>query len=269
MIRANADCDPTARTAFATGLSDSCSNAITVANVCALDASTEKTGAQPGKLNDITLGVDIGQRIRQRLAETQLSQSELARRVGVRQSTIHSLIIGDSRSSKYLHLIARELGTTPAYLTGETDDPDQDAPSAPALSREQSEMLRLFDALDGPERALLTGVARSMCKGVSDDTPASIETDSGDMPAAQPTHAPSYREFTLPVLFPPEYALTRMFEALLAMVDPAAPAEEQARLLARTLPIGLSQLRDLLPPPAPADDEDASSVRPKTLAEPR
>lgn len=211
----------------------------------------------------------LGERIDLRRIQLGLSQSELARRVGVRQSTMNSLIRGESYSSRHLLKIARELQVSPAYLTGEVDDPEQDAPSPPALSREQSEMLRLFDALDGPERALLTGVARSMCKGVSDDTAASIETDSGDMPAAQPTHAPSYREFTLPVLFPPEYALTRMFEALLAMVDPAAPAEEQARLLARTLPIGLSQLRDLLPPPAPADHEDASSVRPKTLAEPR
>lgn len=34
---------------------------------------------------------------------------------------------GTAHSSKYLHQIARTLGTTPEYLTGETDDPSPDA----------------------------------------------------------------------------------------------------------------------------------------------
>lgn len=49
------------------------------------------------------------------------------------------------------------------------------------------------------------------------------------------------------VLLPPEEALTQMFEALLAGVDEAAPQAEVALLLARRLPIGLAQLRDLRP----------------------
>lgn len=52
-----------------------------------------------------------------------MSQSELARRVGLRQSTINALVKGNARSSAHLHKIARELGTTPEYLDGETDDP--------------------------------------------------------------------------------------------------------------------------------------------------
>jgi phage repressor protein C with HTH and peptisase S24 domain len=56
-----------------------------------------------------------------------MSQSELARRVALGQTTINSLIRGDSRTSRHLHRIARELGTTPAYLTGETDDPVEGA----------------------------------------------------------------------------------------------------------------------------------------------
>lgn len=73
----------------------------------------------------------VGQRINERLVAIQMSQSELARRVGLTQGTIGGLIMGKARSSAHLHRIARELGTTPAYLTGETDDPDENAPPPP------------------------------------------------------------------------------------------------------------------------------------------
>lgn len=56
------------------------------------------------------------------MSEKNLSQSGLARRVGVTQTTIRKLLSG-GYGSKHLHRIARELETTPAYLTGETDDP--------------------------------------------------------------------------------------------------------------------------------------------------
>jgi len=59
-----------------------------------------------------------------------LSQSELGRRVGVSQATIYKLLTGESYGTKHLHRVARELNTTTAYLTGETDDPALSAPSA-------------------------------------------------------------------------------------------------------------------------------------------
>lgn len=74
----------------------------------------------------------LGARINRLLSEREMSQSELARRVGVRQSTINDLVQGNSQGSKHLHRIARELGTTPAYLIGETDDPLENAPAAPS-----------------------------------------------------------------------------------------------------------------------------------------
>lgn len=73
----------------------------------------------------------IGERIKDRMEELGLSQSELARRVGVRQPTISRLLLGEAAGSKHLHVIARELGTTPQYLTGETDDPSEGALPAP------------------------------------------------------------------------------------------------------------------------------------------
>lgn len=52
-----------------------------------------------------------------------LSQSELARETGGGQSSINRLEAGDTRHPRNLNRIARYLGTTPEYLTGETDDP--------------------------------------------------------------------------------------------------------------------------------------------------
>lgn len=65
-----------------------------------------------------------GDRIEELLKARGWSQAELARRVGVQPTSIWKLISGHSLGSKHLHVIARELGTTPEYLSGETDDPD-------------------------------------------------------------------------------------------------------------------------------------------------
>lgn len=72
-------------------------------------------------------GVLLAQLLRKR----GLSQSELARRVGISQQSIHKLITGASRGSTHIAKIARELGTTAAYLSGETDDPSEGAIPAP------------------------------------------------------------------------------------------------------------------------------------------
>lgn len=50
---------------------------------------------------------------------------------------------------------------------------------------------------------------------------------------------------TLQVALPSESALTRMFEGLLRPLDRNMPVDELARILARRLPTGLSQLQDL------------------------
>ena len=69
--------------------------------------------------------MSLGERISERLAACNLSQAELARRVGIAQPSVNHLIKKGAQGSKHLHAIARELKTTPAYLTGETDDPDE------------------------------------------------------------------------------------------------------------------------------------------------
>jgi len=112
----------------------------------------------------------VGERIAERLAQVGLSQSELARRLHVRQSTISGLIRGEQRSSTKLHQIARELGTTPGYLSGEVDDPDLDAPGSPLLSPEQVRWLELFDSLDAGGRSALVQIAERMVTGMNTPT---------------------------------------------------------------------------------------------------
>jgi phage repressor protein C with HTH and peptisase S24 domain len=61
-----------------------------------------------------------------------LSQSELARRVNVKQPSIGRLVSGHTRSTSVLVEIARELGTSPEYLAGETDNPAPSNFAAPS-----------------------------------------------------------------------------------------------------------------------------------------
>ena len=66
-----------------------------------------------------------------------LSQTQLAKAADLSQATIGKLESGISSGSSHLHRIARVLGTTPEYLTGETDDPSEGAlpvPSAQTLA---------------------------------------------------------------------------------------------------------------------------------------
>lgn len=78
------------------------------------------------------------------------------------QRTINKLVLGDAYGSKHLHRIARELGTTPAYLTGETDDPDEDAPPEPALSHNERELIACYGALGPVQQAALLTIAMEM-----------------------------------------------------------------------------------------------------------
>lgn len=86
----------------------------------------------------------LGDRIELRRKEIGLSQAELARRVGMRQSTMNSLVNGNSRTTRYLVQLAHELRTSPAWLVGEVDDPE--APGLPAVT---SEELGWIDQLRG------------------------------------------------------------------------------------------------------------------------
>jgi len=64
----------------------------------------------------------LGDRIKARLKLLDMSGAELARRAGVAQPTISSMMTGKTRNTLHLHAIARVLRTTPEYLLEETDD---------------------------------------------------------------------------------------------------------------------------------------------------
>ena len=88
----------------------------------------------------------IGERIAALMDAHGISQAELARRVGVTQPTIFSLVRKNKTGSVHLHKVARALGTTPGYLTGETSDPSIDA-AALAISPRDLELLDLLHSL--------------------------------------------------------------------------------------------------------------------------
>lgn len=103
----------------------------------------------------------IGERIQSRLDDMKMSQSELARRVGLSQAAVNGLIRGKARSSTHLHQIARELKTTSAFLTGETDDPEADFP-AEVLTGEELDLVDAFRDLGVADRKLCIALIRRL-----------------------------------------------------------------------------------------------------------
>jgi len=99
------------------------------------------------KFGNTFVPVVIGARIQERLKAAGLTQAELGRRVGLTQPAIANLIHRNKSGTSHLHRIARELGTTPAYLAGETDDPSEGALPAPRAD----EIADQLDAVMIPE----------------------------------------------------------------------------------------------------------------------
>lgn len=111
-----------------------------------------------------------------------LSQTELARRVGVTQGAIAKIVGRNPGGSAHIHKIARELGTSPAYLMGEIDDPDEGAPPPQPAPRHQvvtmsvllpseATLARMFLGLLRPfeldrEDVLAQTLARQLPKGL-------------------------------------------------------------------------------------------------------
>lgn len=116
----------------------------------------------------------IGHRIQQRLSFLNQSQSWLAREVGVRQSTISSLVRGTSYGTKHIHRIARALETTPEYLSGETGDPGSRWPDDQLSSRERR-WLGLWRRLDPPDRQLLEQMLERLSKAGEQPAPTPCE----------------------------------------------------------------------------------------------
>lgn len=67
---------------------------------------------------------------------------------------------------------------------------------------------------------------------------------------------------SMQVAFPNEAALARMLEGLLLPLDLSLPKAELAQMLARRLPTGFAQLRDLLPEPWLAEEQPRAEAAP-------
>lgn len=142
------------------GQSPSC----TLTKPMGLDQSSTKGGSLSKPKGLVLASMFDGDRMRELMASRDISQSALARMVGVSQTTIAKLVLGKGYGSKYLHRIARELGTSPAYLSGETDDPQADAPAAPEFSFDERRLVECFGALAPPQRSALLTVALAMAE---------------------------------------------------------------------------------------------------------
>lgn len=103
----------------------------------------------------------LGIRIEERLASLSMSQAELARRTGVPQTTINSLVRGKSRTSPHLIKLARELQTTPAYLTGEVEDPSAEFPDF-TLTAPERDWVELLRGMDSETRSAMLRISKAL-----------------------------------------------------------------------------------------------------------
>lgn len=139
-------------------------------------------------------------RLKALMEEKGLSQSELARRVGISQAAIAKLINRPGQGSKFIHLIARELGTSPAFLMGETDDPEEGAlplPSATSVA-EQLDAVMMREVEIGLSMGggslnedlpvtRMVPISRSWLRGMTDANPADLIVARGDGDSMMPT----------------------------------------------------------------------------------
>jgi phage repressor protein C with HTH and peptisase S24 domain len=84
-----------------------------------------------GSVRSDNIGMSIGTRIKQARKVVNLTQIELAKRSGLKQSTISDLEVGKSQGTTYLASLASALGVNPLWLeTGRGSMSPNQAPSA-------------------------------------------------------------------------------------------------------------------------------------------
>jgi len=142
----------------------------------------------------------IGERIAARRAELGLSQTQLAKAVGLSQATIGKLESGISSGSSHLHRFARVLHTTAEYLSGEIDDPSAGALPAPTpeqiaehLGMKLIPEINLDFALgggafiDGPIETTMVPFRKDWLDRISRYGPADVFLTRGDGDSMMPT----------------------------------------------------------------------------------
>ncbi len=104
----------------------------------------------------------FGQRIRELRDDLGLSQSELARLVGLGVATISGLELGTQRSTAKIDLLAGALKTSPEYLR--TGKYGKSAPPIPdtALTSREARLIERFRALSEDGRARAEGFVAAL-----------------------------------------------------------------------------------------------------------
>lgn len=142
----------------------------------------------------------LPERMAARMKELDITQSALARMVGVSQPTVSAIFHGGTQRSKYLRSIAIALETTEAWLLGETEDPNLGATSS-ADSDILAEKLGLtlvpeFDEgyamgagsfLDVSERTGSRAFDTNWLRSISEGNLAKIFVARGDGDSMEPT----------------------------------------------------------------------------------
>ncbi|HEV7287706.1 helix-turn-helix domain-containing protein [Sphingomonas sp.] len=146
---------------------------------------------------------------------------------------------------------------------------DRIAARIDAIGTSQSAVARSLGVSQQAVGKLIHGETRNTSKLIQlarilETTPAYLEGEVDDPAEGYVAPPPPPIQFvTMQVALPSEAALARMFEGLLRPVDHQnLGAAELAQILARRLPTGLAQLRDLLPTPVTVEAREADADPP-------
>lgn len=91
-----------------------------------------------------------------------MTQSAVARAIGVKPPSISRLVKGKHAQTRHIFGLARAVRTTPEYLTGITDDPEDN--SLPDLTFEQRQLLACFDSMDRTDQEMLLAMAMRLAE---------------------------------------------------------------------------------------------------------
>ncbi len=103
-------------------------------------------------------------RVKSRMAQLGLSQSAVARALGLKAPSISRLANGKHGQTRHIFGLARVLRTTPDYLTGLVEDPEQDVELGRHLTADQEEWLDLYERLTEDQRQFSRALLRDLAK---------------------------------------------------------------------------------------------------------
>jgi phage repressor protein C with HTH and peptisase S24 domain len=144
----------------------------------------------------------VGERLLRLIDDRRLSQSALARLIGISQPSVGRLISGDTRETGKILELARALRTSPEYLVGEVDDPDLVGSLVPfqasSTSVEQFGMRMIPEInldfalgggafIDGPIETTMVPFRKDWLDRISRYGPADVFLTRGDGDSMMPT----------------------------------------------------------------------------------